>query len=573
MSKSGLFAHFGSKEELQLSTVRAARRVFHDGAIVPALDVEPGVERLHALLTAWFTYIDSDTFKGGCFLMEAAAEFDNRPGPVRDLVAETMGMWMDLLVEESRQAIERGERRARHRPGAARVGAARVRPRPELGPAAQRLAGRPPAGADGDRVAPAGRRHDRGRPPPALACAGWLTAPSSSSTTTRRSGACSSGRSARRATTSRRRPTAARRWRRSSARCPTLIVLDVAMPGLDGLAVARRLRAKGLARPDPAADRARRGRRSRGRARRRRRRLPRQAVRGRGADRARPRAAAPRRAQPRAARVRRPRARPVSGAGAARRPRARAHAARGRAARAAAAQRARVVTREPRWRRCGAASRRQPQRRRPLRRLPAAQARRPAADPHGPRRRLRARRHDAAGLRARVAPPRRRRSSLAVVLLGRRLPDPRRRAARALDAPARPGRPGRAARRRDAAAPDLARRAGGPPRRRRAARAGRRPAGADRRPLGALGGARAAGEGAAAPRARRPRAATPTCGSATSLRAYAAPLGELGGAGRRRRGDRRLLDRGHRRHAGDLRALVLVAALAAAALAAALAAC
>ena len=109
MSKSGLFAHFGSKEELQLSTVRAARRVFSDGAVGPALEVETGVARLHALLTAWFTYIDSDTFQGGCFLMEAAAEFDNRPGPVRDLIAETMGMWMDLLVEQSRQAIERGE--------------------------------------------------------------------------------------------------------------------------------------------------------------------------------------------------------------------------------------------------------------------------------------------------------------------------------------------------------------------------------------------------------------------------------------------------------------------------------
>jgi AcrR family transcriptional regulator len=109
MSKSGLFAHFGSKEELQLSTVRAARRVFSDGAVTPALEVEAGIERLHALVTAWLSYIDSDTFKGGCFLMEAAAEFDNRPGPVRDLIAETMGMWMDYLVEQGAEALERGE--------------------------------------------------------------------------------------------------------------------------------------------------------------------------------------------------------------------------------------------------------------------------------------------------------------------------------------------------------------------------------------------------------------------------------------------------------------------------------
>src|SRR3954468_10496021 len=109
MSKSGLFAHFGSKEVLQLSTIRAARRVFSDEAVTPALEVEPGLARLRALLDAWFDYIGSDTFAGGCLLMEAAAEFDNRPGPVRDLIAETMGMWMDLLVEQAERALERGE--------------------------------------------------------------------------------------------------------------------------------------------------------------------------------------------------------------------------------------------------------------------------------------------------------------------------------------------------------------------------------------------------------------------------------------------------------------------------------
>src|SRR5215218_2247227 len=109
MSKSGLFAHFGSKEELQLSTVRAARRVFSDEAVTPALEAKKGIERLAALTAAWHEYISSDTFDGGCLLMEAAAEFDNRPGPVRDLIAETMGMWMDLLVEQAERALERGE--------------------------------------------------------------------------------------------------------------------------------------------------------------------------------------------------------------------------------------------------------------------------------------------------------------------------------------------------------------------------------------------------------------------------------------------------------------------------------
>jgi AcrR family transcriptional regulator len=109
MSKSGLFAHFGSKQELQLSTVRAARRVFSDEAITPALEIRPGILRLRALLDTWFEYIGSDTFPGGCLLMEAAAEFDNRPGRVRDLIAESMGMWMGLLVEQASEAIERDE--------------------------------------------------------------------------------------------------------------------------------------------------------------------------------------------------------------------------------------------------------------------------------------------------------------------------------------------------------------------------------------------------------------------------------------------------------------------------------
>jgi AcrR family transcriptional regulator len=109
MSKSGLFAHFGSKEELQLSTLRAARRVFTDQAVTPALEIPEGVRRLVALVGTWLDYIGGDVFEGGCLFMEAAAEFDNRPGPVRDLIAETMGMWLALLTEEAARAVGRGE--------------------------------------------------------------------------------------------------------------------------------------------------------------------------------------------------------------------------------------------------------------------------------------------------------------------------------------------------------------------------------------------------------------------------------------------------------------------------------
>ena len=109
MSKSGLFAHFGSKEELQLSTLRAARRVFIDQAVTPAEEIPEGIERLAALLGTWLDYIGGDVFEGGCLFMEAAAEFDNRPGPVRDLIAETMGMWLALLTEQAEAALARGE--------------------------------------------------------------------------------------------------------------------------------------------------------------------------------------------------------------------------------------------------------------------------------------------------------------------------------------------------------------------------------------------------------------------------------------------------------------------------------
>jgi AcrR family transcriptional regulator len=110
MSKSGLFAHFGSKEELQLSTLRAARAVFTQRAVEPAEEIPAGIARLSALLRAWLLeYVGGDAFEGGCLFMEAAAEFDNRPGPVRDLVAETMGMWLALLQDQARVAQADGE--------------------------------------------------------------------------------------------------------------------------------------------------------------------------------------------------------------------------------------------------------------------------------------------------------------------------------------------------------------------------------------------------------------------------------------------------------------------------------
>jgi AcrR family transcriptional regulator len=113
MSKSGLFAHFGSKEELQISTVRAAAAIFVQRVVRPAEErFEPGIARLRAALDAWLDYMERGTFAGGCFFAAATIEMDGRPGPVRDAVATQMSSWAGLLTDYSRAAIERGELRA-----------------------------------------------------------------------------------------------------------------------------------------------------------------------------------------------------------------------------------------------------------------------------------------------------------------------------------------------------------------------------------------------------------------------------------------------------------------------------
>ncbi len=110
MSKSGLFAHFGSKEELQISTVRAAAAIFGHRVVVPAEErFEPGIARLHAMLESWLDYMERGIFAGGCFFANAAIEMDGRPGPVRDTVAQQLTRWAEMLADYTRAAIERGE--------------------------------------------------------------------------------------------------------------------------------------------------------------------------------------------------------------------------------------------------------------------------------------------------------------------------------------------------------------------------------------------------------------------------------------------------------------------------------
>ena len=97
MSKSGLFAHFGSKEELQVATVEAARAIFIREVIQPAFEATQGLLRLWKLCDIWLAYVQSGVFRGGCFFAAVAAEFDSRPGPVRDRIAEIMKEWLSTL--------------------------------------------------------------------------------------------------------------------------------------------------------------------------------------------------------------------------------------------------------------------------------------------------------------------------------------------------------------------------------------------------------------------------------------------------------------------------------------------
>ena len=107
--KSGLFAHFGSKEELQLATIRAARRIYADEVVTPAFDVEPGLGRVWALSKHWLDYSQGRVFPGGCFFQKVSHEYAGREGAVHDALIEVHVEWMTLIEDTVRVAVERGE--------------------------------------------------------------------------------------------------------------------------------------------------------------------------------------------------------------------------------------------------------------------------------------------------------------------------------------------------------------------------------------------------------------------------------------------------------------------------------
>jgi AcrR family transcriptional regulator len=113
MSKSGLFAHFGSKEDLQLATIEAAREIFAREVVRPALEAERGLPRLEALLEAKLKYLRGEVFAGGCFFDSVRAEYDSRgPSPVRDAIEADLAEWDALMLRAVRSAKKAGHLRA-----------------------------------------------------------------------------------------------------------------------------------------------------------------------------------------------------------------------------------------------------------------------------------------------------------------------------------------------------------------------------------------------------------------------------------------------------------------------------
>ena len=109
MSKSGLYAHFGSKQELQLATVQEAGRIFAGEVVQPALAAPPGLAQLAAVCEAFFEHLQRRTFPGGCFFAGAALEMGTRPGPVKEAVAGFQAGFVDLLRGFAATAIGQHE--------------------------------------------------------------------------------------------------------------------------------------------------------------------------------------------------------------------------------------------------------------------------------------------------------------------------------------------------------------------------------------------------------------------------------------------------------------------------------
>jgi AcrR family transcriptional regulator len=109
ISKSGLYAHFGSKQELQLATVDEAERILTEEVVQPALAARPGLAQLAAACEAFFSYVERRVFPGGCFFAATALEMGTRPGPVKERIAAIHSDFTALLRSFAATAVEQHE--------------------------------------------------------------------------------------------------------------------------------------------------------------------------------------------------------------------------------------------------------------------------------------------------------------------------------------------------------------------------------------------------------------------------------------------------------------------------------
>jgi AcrR family transcriptional regulator len=109
MSKSGLFAHFGSKEELQLATIETADEIFAEQVLERAAQASSGLERLRALLDGYLDYVEARTFPGGCFFATVLVEVSMQPGAVRDRLLAFLRDWLGRLEAAARDAQREGD--------------------------------------------------------------------------------------------------------------------------------------------------------------------------------------------------------------------------------------------------------------------------------------------------------------------------------------------------------------------------------------------------------------------------------------------------------------------------------
>ena len=108
MSKSGLFAHFGSREDLQLAVLEHAAQRYGETVLKPVLKIERGLPRLRALFERWLDWTVASGLPGGCIMIAAAAEYDDRPGPIRDAVIANQGRGNAVCERAVRLAVEEG---------------------------------------------------------------------------------------------------------------------------------------------------------------------------------------------------------------------------------------------------------------------------------------------------------------------------------------------------------------------------------------------------------------------------------------------------------------------------------